>query len=170
MNDQANEQLDPQLEALLDEAMSAESLPGGVPDDLAQRIIARTSDSLPVPRTQVTAATAESAEGAVIAKIGPAWLRRAAAAIVLAASVGVVLVSGLIARDAQQIVFVRGQLKAIERYELPTDPMSEELAILDMQLRLALGNGNGSGGADLLDDELIDFEWSVGNEETGALF
>ena len=160
MNDQANEQLDPQLEALLDEALSAESLPGGVPDDLVQRIVARTSGSL----EPVT-------ERAVIARIGPAvWLRRAAAAIVLAASVGVLLVSALIARDAQQIVFVRRELKAIEQYEPTTDPMSEELAILDIQLQLALGNGNGSGGTDLLDDELIDLEWGVGTEETGSLF
>ena len=159
MNDQANEQLDPQLEALLDEALSAESLPGGVPDDLAQRIVAKTSDSL-----------GPATERAVIARIGPVWLRRAAAAIVLAASVGIVLVSALIARDAQQIVFVRGELQAIEQYEPTTDPMSEELAVLDVQLRLALGNGSGLGGTDLLDDELIDLELSVGTEETGAIF
>lgn len=159
MNDQANEQLDPQLEALLDEVLSAESLPGGIPDDLAQRIVAKTSRSLE-----------PAAESAVIARIGPTWLRRAAAAIVLAASVGVVLVSAMIARDAQEIAFVRGEFEAIEQYEPTTDPMGEELAILDMQLQLALGNGNGSGGTDLLDDELIDFEWSVGTEETGALF
>ena len=82
----------------------------------------------------------------------------------------ILLVAALIARDAQQIVFVRGELAAIERYESTTDPMGEELAILDMQLRLALGNGNGSSGTDLLDDELIDFEWSVGTEQTGSLF
>ena len=167
MNEQTNEQLDPQMEALLDEALSAESVPGGIPEDLADRIVEMTSDSLPGARRG--ADVADRRPG-VIARIGPARIRALAAAIVLAASVGVVLLSVLIARDARDIAMVKIDVRAIDQYESPADPMSEELALIDMQIQLAMNDGDWSETASLLNDEVVDLEFGVGTSETGSLF
>ena len=167
MNEQANEQLDPQMEALLDEALSAESVPGGIPLDLAGRIVEKTRDSLPGRDVGVEITGHRSG---VIARIGPAKIRALAAAIVLAASAGVVLLSVLIARDAHEIALVNNDIRTIEQYELPVDPMSEELALIDMQIQLAVSNGGWPDTTGLLDHEVIDLEFGVGTSETGSLF
>ena len=167
MNEQANRQLDPQIEALLDEALSAESVPGGIPRGLAERIVEKTRDSLPGAHAGVEMT---GRRPGVIARIGPARIRAMAAAIVLAASVGVVLLSVLIARDAREIALVNNDVRAIEQYELPADPMSEELALIDMQIQLAMNNGGWSETTSLLNHEVVDLEFGVGTSETGSLF
>ncbi|NQU76774.1 MAG: hypothetical protein HQ546_10730 [Planctomycetes bacterium] len=176
MNEQENEQFDPQLEALLDEALSAESVPGGVPTGLAERIIEKTGDSLATPHIDkpepdirfVAAATPE--RRGVIARIGPARIRALAAAIVLAASAGVLLMTTLIARDAREIVFVKSELRTLEQYEPSADPLGEELAMLDMQIQLALSSPDWSGRNTLLDNDLADLEWDVGTSDSESLF
>jgi hypothetical protein len=176
MNEQENEQLDPQLETLLDEALSAESVPGGVPTDLVQQIMGKTSASLatpgidkPEPDILLTTAARSEHQG-VIAWIGPARIRALAAAIVLAASAGVFLMGMLIASDAREIILVKGELQTLGQYEPPTDPLEEELAMLDMQIQLALSGDDWSGQDDLLDNDLADLEWDVGASGSESLF
>ena len=167
-----HEQADPQLEALLDEALSAESVPGGIPEGLAQRIIDKTADSLPTADAATPAADAGSADRhpGIIARIGPARVRALAAAVVAAASIGLVLVSMLIVRDARHKARVDTDIETLARYVPPADAMDEELALLDMQIQLALNDVAYVGQDDLLDSELIDLESDVGTSGAGSLF
>ena len=70
MNDEMKNRqaTDPELDALLDEALSPQSIPGGVPVDLTERIVARTEPLL------------RSRGDSVIARIGSRRWALAAAA------------------------------------------------------------------------------------------
>ena len=72
---------DRDLEDLLDEALSVQSVPGGVPDDLVDRIDAQTADRLQV-----------SSSG-VLARIGPFRVGAIAAAVMLTAMISVVVLN-----------------------------------------------------------------------------
>jgi hypothetical protein len=129
---------DPRFDTLLDEALRPEAPPA----DLADRIFAATRDRLP------------SRHRGVIARIGhvPAPLRALAAAIVLGACVGVVLISSLIVRDAKRTVTLTTEINALARYEPPADGIDSELQLLSMELELALqGGSTGSDQINLFD-------------------
>ncbi len=143
MND-TQYKFDPQFDALLDEALRPEAPPA----DLAERIFAATRDQLPARHR------------GVIARIGhvPPALRAVAAAIVLGACVGVVLMSGLIVRDAKQTVALTTEINALAQYEAPADDIDSELELLSLELDMALQGG--SAGSDRINmiDQLRAFE------------
>jgi hypothetical protein len=143
MND-TQYKFDPQFDALLDEALRPEAPPA----DLVDRIFAATRGQLP------------RRHRSVIARIGhvPPALRAVAAAIVLAACVGVVLMSGLIVRDAKQSVALTTEIDALAQYEAPADDIDSELTLLAMELDMALQGG--SAGSDRINmiDQLRAFE------------
>lgn len=116
-------QIDPRLEALLDEALGPASVPGGVPVDLAQRIITHTQGRL---------------HRGIAGRISPIWLpalRAMAAAVVLAAGIAVVVVSGSIVNQARNIVVVRGGLEQLAQSR--PNALDQDLAMLAMQLEVA---------------------------------
>jgi len=143
MND-TQYKFDPQFDALLDEALRPEA----PPVDLADRIFVATRDQLPSPHR------------AVIARIGhvPPAVRALAAAIVVGACVGVVLMSGVIVRDAKQTVALTTEIDALAQYEPPADGIDSELQLLSMELELALQGGSGGSAQINMIDQLRAFE------------
>ena len=93
---------DPRLEALLDEALRPEAPPPG----LTGRIVARTAALLP------------SAHAGVLARIDHLyrWPRAVAAAMVVAASLGIALSATQIVRAAHTLVAVDRGLAALPAY------------------------------------------------------
>ena len=172
--------IDPRMEALLDEALSAESVPGGIPPGLAERIVQRTGETLAAAASDETGLTPTSARPGqprrqptavgVLARIGPTQIRALAAAIVLAASIGVVIAAALIVRDARHMIDIRHDLHDLAQYEPPAEPIDQELVWLDTQLQLALNDANWAATQYLIDDGLIDLEWQVGTVETDPQF
>lgn len=133
MNDLQHNPTDPKLDALLDEALGGEQVPAG----LSERIVAQTRDMLPARRTSV------------IARIGPAPVRAVAAAVILAATVGVVVVASGIVRDANQVTDARQQIVAMSTYEEPTVAIDTEIQMLSLEIDMALA-GESLAGSDAL--------------------
>ena len=136
MNMKMDNSIDPKLEALLDEALTDVA----VPDGLADRVFEQTREMLPAGQQR-----------AVIARLGPWSLRNMAAAIVLAATAGILMVGGGIVRDAQEVTQTRQQIAAISGYESPVVAIDTEIEMLSMEIDLAL-----AGGAIMSDDSLYE--------------
>jgi hypothetical protein len=85
-------------------------------------------------------------------------MSRRRCAIVLGACVGVVLMSGLIVRDAKQTVALTTEINALAQYEAPADDIDSELELLSLELDMALQGG--SAGSDRINmiDQLRAFE------------
>ncbi len=103
------EDLDPQFEALLEQALGTESVDGGVPADLTDRIIDRTSPWLRAQRT------------GVIARIGPV-VRAAMAA-------GIAIVISLAAMQLHQPDTTPQPI-----VKMPVDDLDSQIELLAMQI------------------------------------
>jgi hypothetical protein len=151
---------DPRLDALLDEALSPESVEGGLPAGLSDRIFAATSASLAPSRTR----------SGVLARIGFPTLSAIAAAILL-------LVGGAVwlsTRDAdtappggsfahqdqpftpEDINKVNKDLAQIAAHDGPHEPVDDEIDLLAVELEQFAENSGWNVPDDVYGEELGD--------------
>jgi hypothetical protein len=109
---------DAQLNALLNEALSPDTIPGGIPHGLDARIL------VALPQPVVAFHTQELAP--VIARIGffsSSTFRRIAAAVVVAAGVGVAVLSS-----------------GVFKPSTPTQPVARNKPVINSEIEIALAN------------------------------
>ena len=116
---------DQELWALLDEALGPESIPGGPPAGLCERILAATADDLKANRP------------AVLARISGSPLWRAAAAVALAALVGLGVFLNLDEPQQPTLAALEADLAQLNEFRFRTAPIDQEIALLAMQVELA---------------------------------
>lgn len=129
---------DPKLDALLDDALSAESIPGGVPSDLSGRIFAMTRSSL------------AASQRSVLARIGPMRWAAIAALLILAAGAAIwfnvapakTTSSPLLAQNgsATLIAEIEGFIHTLTNYNGPGESIDQDLAILALQVEPTAGS------------------------------
>lgn len=149
----ADTELDPQFDALLDEAMSPFDVAGGVPADLSDRIVVATASHLP--------SVQQGDEGDVVGRIGPSnaphvlVFRRIAAALILFAWLGAGFIAVSIVRDAKSNV---STLAAVEQVidhvgqstpeamaiEDDVNPIDSALDQLEVDIELAVSSTTNS--------------------------
>ena len=138
-----------QLNGRLDDVMSPESLPGGVPRDLSDRIMARTAPLLRRP------------PNAVVAFLGPRPAFRLAASILLATMVGLWATLILFTVDATSHYKIKMGLSEVGRdistvWSASSASIDRELELLSAQLELAQTEGNwemmGPSGSEQVSD------------------
>ncbi len=154
MNETLNNPSNPKLDALLDEALTDVEAPQG----LAGRIFEQTRGQLPASRQRD-----------VIVRIGPPWVRALAAAVILAASAGVIYVGGGIAVEVRDVKLSRGDVAALSSYETPTADIDSEIGALDAEIDLVLAGGMWNARQDVL-DEFDEFQQSFGDFNSTATF
>lgn len=134
------DRFDPGLDKALHDALSAESVPGDIVEDLADRIIAQTHDQL------------VSNRGPVIARIHSRWFGAVAAAAVIAVAMGISLMfsPSMETFGPDTSVFATGSdmNASIDR----------EIKLLDMEIELALSEGRSNLDGNPLDDEMTEWE------------
>lgn len=134
------DRFDPGLDEALCDALSAESVPGGIAEDLADRIVAQTHGQLVPSRSPV------------IARIHSRWFGAVAAAAVIAVAMGISLMFSSPVETFGPVasVFATGSdmNASIDR----------EIELLDMEIELALSEGSSNFDGNLLDDEMTEWE------------
>ena len=110
---------DHRFNKLLDEALSPRSVPGGLPDDLADRIMRQTADRLAPDQVR-----------GVLGRIGPMRLSALAAAIIITAVIGLTLIQ----RNEIQSSTLQQELAVIVDYEQYVDDLDEAMERLTMQI------------------------------------
>ena len=150
---------DPHVDALLDEALAADAIPGGVPGDLADRIVAQTEDKLPGQRR------------GVIMRIGPQRIRAVAAALIVAASIGLVLTGISIFHEINSNNWKAGYITLQVEMDkmlkgLPTHRLDQEIEFLDMQIDQFASAYDGNGGSWSLEDEIDEYEVRFGSDSS----
>jgi|GEM_PF-4590314 len=180
MSRQTDEQFnDPQLEAILSAAMSANKMPG----DLAQRVFEQTADQLPQTSTEQlldSAMAVDEPDGladrvyeatrddlphrAVIGKIGlwglnwPQW-RTVAAAFLFGSSIAIFIMCGMIKHKADVLTDTRREIVAMSDYAGPQEQIDQEIDSLVMHVELAMSGGESwSDVSAELSDALIAIE------------
>jgi len=144
---------DQELEALLDEALSARSVPGGVPDDLTERIVAQTADRL------------QAQSSGVLARIGPARIRAVAAVLILAATIGImVVVSGLSGPTDSLDPQIDQALAQTLSYEPVTDDIDREIQLLATAIDEFGSLNLADATTTSIDDDLAEFEAQYSGE------
>ena len=141
---------DPRFDRLLDEALSPQSLPGAVPKDLAKRIVARTVNRLP------------GRSRGVLARIGPAKIRAIAAAIVVAASLGIIATLTGIFRDVHEIRGIERELSELASFEQAVDPIDQEIQRPASQIEQLDNRDHWGANATWLEQEISDYESRFG--------
>jgi len=152
-----DDRFDAKLDSLLDDALGATSVPGGVPADLTEKILAVT-----VPKLQ----QADEPRG-VLARIGhwPAW-RIAAAIVIVSSAAALWVVTTTDRRSADWTQQVNTQLAQISASESRSaDAIDQQLALLDADLEL-LANVDDQWSSDLASFGNIDDPWSAMNGTT----
>ena len=134
------DELDPQLSALLDEALSPEGVPGGVPDDLAGRVFARLRPQL------------EDHGPRVAGRIRPmqSGLWAAATAAVVALAVGGAMWVGSFADRSSTPVDLALDSQVIEN----------ELEMLALEIEFLRADGPWQALHDNLDRDMAEWELS----------
>lgn len=146
------------LDAVLDEALAPSAMPAG----LVERVVSRTRRQL------------DRAAG-VLARIGPWSIRRRlvgniAAAVVLAASIGVLMTGFNIVNDARQIVEVRQEIVALSGYATPAAPIDQEIELLAGHVDRAMAGGDWVQTRDMIDQALTDLEIDLVGSWSSTLF
>lgn len=142
---EVNPRIDPQLDALLDEALAPQAVEGGVPADLAQRIYAATADRL-----------ARAGVPDVIARIGVRRFRLSAAIVLLACEVAVVALASSIAHEVRDTLVVKREFISLASYQPPVDPMDAEIDLLNRQFDAALAGRTWEGAGPAADTGWVD--------------
>lgn len=142
---------DERLESLLDEALDAGSVPGGVPDSLTQAILARTAAKLPSPAGSGGSHGSDDENrhaSPVLARIGVRGWSALAACVALAVGAGVWM-SNLpgntqpvppITPTDQAVALLsdeaalQREVTAVVEYEELTDTIDRELTLMAMHL------------------------------------
>lgn len=142
---------DERLESLLDEALDAGSVPGGVPDSLTRVILARTAAKLPVAAGSGGSRGGNDEGGhafPALARIGVRGWSTLAACVALAVGVGVWMsnlpgntqpVPTITATDQAAALLsneaaLQREVAAVVEYEELTDTIDRELTLLAMHL------------------------------------
>ena len=124
-----SDETDPQLDALLSEALSPQSVAGGVPDDLTERILAATQDKL------------AASHPSVLARIGSRKLGSlAAAAALVAASVGIVLFLGSPQNTTQPLIQIETDMQTLADYTGPNEPIDHDIQLFETELEMAMAD------------------------------
>ena len=144
-----NPRIDPEMESLLDEALSPQSVPGEVPRDLTDRIVAATLDDLAAPRR------------GVVARIGPSLIRTVAAAVIIASSVAIILMLNGIVRNVDRMETITASLAELQKYEHHPDNLDTQILQLAAQINEFDGQELWSADASSPVQELLDFEWQL---------
>ncbi len=134
---------DPQLSALLDDALNAQSIPGGVPDDLAARTFARVRPEL------------ERTQRHVVGRIGPmqAGLWAAATAAVIAMAVG----------GAMWVGNFPDRLSSSAMVALDSQVIEDEIEVLALEIDSLRAANPWQTAYDSLDRDLA--EWELSNTD-----
>lgn len=121
---------DARMDQLLDEALDARTLPGGIPHGLSHRVLSATLDRLP---------RATPASHSVLARIGPGGRTAVAACLTLAVSAAIwfavqqplapVSNPGVVVTDE---VRLSREITAVAQYEGPSDTIDREISLLAM--------------------------------------
>lgn len=152
----ADAELDPQFDALLDEAMSPFDVPGGVPADLSDRIVSATASHLPSVQHGD-----EGDDRDVAGRIGQSdasrvlVLRRIAAALILFAWLGAGFIAVSIVRDAKSNVSTLATVEQVIDHvgqstpeamaiEDDVNPIDSALDQLEVDIELAVSSTTNS--------------------------
>ena len=127
LSSKQSEPHDPQVDALLGEALAAST--ETPPVDLSQRIMDAT-----LPHLEPTLART------VIARIGRGPLTAMAAMLLAAAWVGILVLTSSITHDAKQIMTVRAGLEQLEQPAVADLPIDQEIQQLATQIQ-AISDG-----------------------------
>ncbi len=136
---------DPKLDTLLDDALAPKSLPGGVPGDLADRIVSATADRV------------MGRHHGVLARIGPARIRAVAAAVIFAASVGIIVTLASIAHDVSNMHSLNQRIAQLPQAPLAADDLDVEIAMLSAEIE-QYSNELWTADTSTHDNNLIDDE------------
>ena len=155
---QVSESIDRELEPILDEALA----PGAVPKGLVKRIVAATKPM----------------GDHVIARIGPMRLRYSmakyiAAAVIIAASWGIVFQAMGICADAYHIVQATRHVSSIMKYTAPDTVLDQQIDQLSSQLdKLALGTNHEAWSSRVVEmsDSLLGLEQMIESETNEQTF
>lgn len=150
---------DPHVDALLDEVLGPDATPGSVPGDLADRIVAQTVDRLP------------GRQRGVIARIGPHRIRAVAAALIVAASIGIVLTGLSIFQESSSNIrqdgYITLQKEFVKALETPpTHRLDQEIELLAMQIDQFGSAYDGNGDSWSLEDEIDEYEVQFGSDSS----
>lgn len=156
--EQVSENTDNELEPILDEALT----PVAVPNGLVKRIIAATKPM----------------GDQVIARIGPMRLRYSmakyiAAAVIIAASWGIVFQAMGICADAYHIVQATRHVSSIMKYTAPDTVLDQQIDQLSSQLdKLALGTNHEAWSSRVVEmsDSLLGLEQMIESETNEQTF
>lgn len=146
------------FDAVLDEAFAPPAMPAG----LVGRIVSRTGREL------------DRAAG-VLARIGPWSIGRrlasnVAAAVVLVASIGVLMVGFTIVNDVKQGMQVREEIVALSRYVAPAAPIDQEIELLAGHVDRAVAGGDWAQTRDMIDQALTDLEIDLVGSWSSTVF
>lgn len=147
------DETDPRLNGLLRDALSPESIPGGVPADLADRIVAATGDKLVPGRPSV------------IARIGLRRLGAVAAAVFVAVSVGILITAGSSVKTARSLNEIEADLQTLAAYPGLNEPIDQELRLLEMEMDLTFADAGFDLDRQALDDELNQWEQELEQDQ-----
>ena len=113
---------DPQLEGLLDIALAPQSVPGGIPQDLTRKILAKTTPQL------------NANSSPVLAMIGPTAINAIAAVMMLAATLGLFLALHQAPHNLYFLVQLEQNLSEIVDIESTTDDLDHQIGLLAVQI------------------------------------
>jgi hypothetical protein len=148
------------LDAALDDALGVGTLPGGVPEGLASRIVAATADKLP----------GRVRGGGVIARIGPGRLGALAAAVLL--TVGVALFYTLTTPPptvTDQAIVIQRELLAVTESQ-PDETIDREIAWLSASVEDVQFASAWDGTDDAIDADLTEVELLFSANGSGPMF
>ena len=147
----------PQLEGLLDIALAPQSVPGGIPQDLTRKILAKT-----IPQLNANSSP-------VLAMIGPTAINAIAAVMMLAATLGLFLALHQAPNNSYFLVQLEQNLSEIIDIESTTDDLDHQIGLLAVQINDFENHNGSSGSAQLLEGELLDYELQF-NTGTSLVF
>lgn len=146
--------IDPRMESLLDEALSPQSVEGGVPSDLTDRIVSATTDRITAGRR------------GVLAKIGPPLIRAFAATVIIASSVAIIHMLNGIVRNVDRIETIAESLAELQKYEYQPDSLDTQILQLAAQIDEFNSHDLWSANASSSVQDLLDFEWQLDHPGT----